>query len=110
MANNDNDFNDEVGEIVTKNIPQFITAILAIMGIIATYFMTMGDLKVKDMELQQRVTYLEQKVDHIESTMDTIKTKLDERIPMVDQDRQDLHNEIEGLKEVIQQMRPLLKK
>ena len=110
MADNDNDFNDEVGEIVTKNVPQFITAILAIFGIIAAYFMTIGDMKVKDMELQQRVVYLEQKVDHIEETMDTIKSKLEARIPVVDNDRQDLRKEIDSLKQVIQEMKPLLKR
>ena len=112
MSDNDNtnDLNDAVGEIVTRNVPQFITALLAICGIIAAYFMTIGDMKVKDMELQQRVTYLEQKVDHIETTMDAIKSKLDARIPVVDEDRQDLHQEIESLRQVIEQMRPILKK
>ena len=42
--------------------------------------------------------------------MDEIKMKLEHRIPVVDQDRDTLHKEIEGLKEVIQQMKPLLKK
>mgnify|MGYP003340986068 FL=1 len=111
MSDNDtNDFSDEVGEIVTKNVPQFVTAMLAICGIIGAYFMTIGDMKVKDMELQQRVTYLEQKVDHIETTMDAIKSKLDARIPVVDGDRQDLHQEIESLRQVIEQMRPYLRK
>jgi uncharacterized coiled-coil protein SlyX len=105
-----NDLSDEVGEIVTRNIPQFITVIIAICGIIAAYFMTLGDMKVKDMELQQRVSYLEQKVDHIQTTMDNIKEKLDDRIPVVDQDREDLHKEIEGLKDVLSQMKPYLKK
>ena len=105
-----NDLSDEVGEIVTRNVPQFITAILAICGIIGAYFMTIGDMKVKDMELQQRVIYLEQKVDHIEESVDTIKNKLEARIPVVDEDRQDLRKEIDSLKEVLQQMKPYLKK
>ena len=105
-----NDLSDEVGEIVTRNVPQFITAILGICGIIAAYFMTIGDMKVKDMELQQRVTYLEQKVDHIEESVDTIKNKLEARIPVVDEDRQDLRKEMDSLKEVLQQMKPYLKK
>jgi chaperonin cofactor prefoldin len=62
------------------------------------------------MELQQKVMYLEQKVDHIEETMDTIKNKLETRIPVVDGDRQDLRKEIDSLKQVIQEMKPLLKK
>ena len=105
-----NDLNDAVGEIVTRNVPQFITAILAVFGLVGAYFMTIGDMKVKDMELQQRVVYLEQKVDHIEETMDSIKNKLEARIPVVDGDRQDLRKEIDSLKEVIQQMRPILKR
>jgi hypothetical protein len=111
MSDNDtNDLNDAVGEIVTRNVPQFITAIIAVFGLVAAYFMTIGDMKVKDAELSQRVVYLEQKVDRVEATMDTIKNKLDDRIPMVDADRQDLRQEIDNLKALIQQMRPLLKK
>ena len=104
-----NDFEHEVGEIVTR-MPPVITAILAVGGLVAAYFMTIGDFKVKDMELQQRVQYIENKVNHLEETMDEIKMKLEHRIPVVDEDRQDLRKEIESLKEVIQQMRPLLKK
>lgn len=106
---NTNDDDDEVGGLMEK-APHLITAIIAVGGLIAAYFMTIGDFKMKDLELQQRVTYIEQKVNHIEETMDTIKSKLEARVPVVEQDRQDLRKEIEGLKEVIQQMKPLLKK
>lgn len=110
MSDNDtNDFEHDVGAAVTR-LPPVITVIIAVGGLVAAYFMTIGEFKVKDMEIQQRVIYLEQKVDHIEVTMDSIKTKLDARIPVVDEDRQDLRKEIDNLKEVIQQMRPLLKK
>ena len=44
-----NDFEHEVGEIVTR-MPPVITAILAVGGLVAAYFMTIGDFKVKDME------------------------------------------------------------
>lgn len=111
MSDNDtNDLNDAVGEIVTRNVPQFITAIIAVFGLVAAYFMTIGDMKVKDAEIQQKVTYLEQKVDRIETTMDVIKNKLESRIPVVDNDRQDLRKEIDSLREVLQQMRPMLRK
>jgi archaellum component FlaC len=111
MSDNDtNDLNDAVGEIVTRNVPQFITAIIAVFGLVAAYFMTIGDMKVKDAEIQQKITYLEQKVDRVESTMDVIKNKLDARIPVVDNDRQDLRKEIDSLREVLQQMRPMLRK
>lgn len=106
---NTNDFNDVVGAAVTK-VPHFVTAIIAIGGLIATYFMTIGEFKVKDMELQQKVSYLEQKVDRIEETMDTIKFKLESRIPIVDGERQDLKKEIDSLKQVIQEMKPLLRR
>jgi hypothetical protein len=110
MSDNDtNDFENVVGATVTK-LPPLVTAILAVGGLVATYFMTIGEFKVKDMELQQKVMYLEQKVDHIEETMDTIKFKLEARIPVVDGDRQDLRKEIDSLKQVIQEMKPLLKK
>ena len=106
--NNTNDFEHGVGEAVTR-LPPLVTAILAVGGLVAAYFMTIGEFKVKDMELSQRVQYIEQKVNHLEETMDDIKTKLDARIPVVDNDRQDLRKEIESLKEVITQMKPLLK-
>jgi len=104
-----NDDDNEVGAVIEK-VPQFITALIAIGGLIAAYFMTIGDFKMKDMELQQRVTYLEQKVEHIEETTDAIKTKLEARVLVMDNDRQDLRKEISNLKEFLQQMRPLLKK
>ena len=107
--NNTNDLDNVVGAAITK-LPPVITTILAVGGLVAAYFMTVGEFKVKDMELQQRVNYLEQKVDHIEETMDTIKMKLDSRIPVVDGERQDLRREIDSLKQVIQEMKPLLKK
>ena len=104
-----NDFEHGVGEVVTR-MPPVITAIVAVGGLVAAYFMTIGDFKVKDMELQQKVSYIETKVNHLEETMDEIKMKLEHRIPVVDEDRQDLRKEIESLKEVITQMKPLLKK
>ena len=107
--NHDDDFENGVGEVVTR-LPPLVTAIVALCGLVAAYFMTIGDFKVKDMELSQRVLYIEQKVSHLEETMDDIKAKLDTRIPVVDNDRQDLRREIESLKEVIQQMKPLLRK
>lgn len=110
MANhNTNDDNDEVGGLMDK-APHLVTALIAVGGLIAAYFMTIGDFKMKDLELSQRVTYLEQKVNHIEETMEVIKGKLDSRFPLVDADRENLHRELEGLKEVLQQMRPYLKK
>ena len=106
---NTNDSDNDVGEVVEK-LPHIVTTIIAIGGLIAAYFMTVGDFKLKDAELTQRVTYIAQKVNRIEETMDTIKNKLDSRIPVVDGDRQDLRKEIDSLKEVILQMKPLLKK
>ena len=71
MSDNDtNDLDNVVGAAVTR-LPPMITAILAVGGLVAAYFMTIGEFKVKDMEIQQRVIYLEQKVDHIEETMDS---------------------------------------
>jgi peptidoglycan hydrolase CwlO-like protein len=104
-----NDFENAVGAAVTK-LPPVITTILAVGGLVAAYFMTIGEFKVKDMEIQQKVIYLEQKVDHIEETVDEIKSKLETRVPVVDSDRQDLRKEIDSLKQVIQEMKPLLKR
>jgi peptidoglycan hydrolase CwlO-like protein len=109
VNNNTNDDDNAVGGIVEK-VPHFITAIIAVGGLIAAYFMTIGDFKMKDLELQQKVAYLETKVTRIEETVDSIKSKLDSRIPVVDNDRQDLRKEIDSLSEVLQQMKPYLKK
>ncbi len=104
-----NNFENAVGATVTR-IPPIISAIIAVGGLVAAYFMTIGEFKVKDMELQQKVMYLEQKVEHIEETMDTIKSKLETRIPVVDGERQELKKEIDSLRQVIQEMKPLLRK
>lgn len=109
IKNTNDDDNDGVGAIVEK-VPHFITAIIAVGGLIAAYFMTIGDFKMKDLELQQRVSYLEQRVERIQETTEAIKTKLESRVPVVDTDRQDLRREIDNLKEVLQQVKPLLKK
>ena len=106
---NTNDSDDDVGEVVA-HLPHIVTVIIAIGGLIGAYFMTIGDFKMKDAELTQRVVYLESKVNHIEETVDSIKSKLDARIPVVDNDRSDLRKEIDSLKEVLQQMKPYLKK
>ena len=109
VSKNTNDDDDDVVGGLMERVPHFVTALIAVGGLIAAYFMTIGDFKMKDLELQQRVNYLEQKVNHIEETTEAIKNKLDARVPIVDNDRQDLRKEIDGLKEVLQQMRPLLK-
>lgn len=109
VIKNTNDDDNEVGGIVEK-VPHFITAIIAVGGLIAAYFMTIGDFKMKDLELQQRITYLEQKVEHIQETTEAIKSKLETRVPVVDADRQDLRREIDNLKEILQQVKPLLRK
>ncbi len=109
VSKNTNDDDDDVGGFMEK-VPHLITAIIAVGGLIAAYFMTIGDFKMKDLELSQKVVYLEQKVTHIEETVDAIKSKLETRVPVVDNDRQDLRREIDNLKEVLQQMKPLLKK
>lgn len=107
---NTNDFDNEVGGFAITRVPHLISALIAVGGLVAAYFMTVSEFKVKDMELQQRVLYLEQKVDHIEESVDAIKGKLDARIPVADDDRQSLRKEIDGLKEVLQQMKPYLKR
>lgn len=109
VRHTNDDEEGEVGAIINK-MPHLITALIAIGGLIAAYFMTIGEFKIKDMELSQRVTYIEQKVERIERTTETIKNKLEARVPIVDEDRQDLRKEIDSLKEVIQQMKPYLNK
>ena len=106
---NTNDDDNEVGEVVA-HLPHIVTVIIAIGGLIGAYFMTIGDFKMKDAELTQRVVYLEQKVNHIEESVDSIKSKLEARIPVVDNDRSELRKEMDSLKEILQQMKPYLKK
>lgn len=107
---NTNDFDNAVGGFAINKVPHLVTTLIAVGSLVAAYFMTIGDFKMKDAELTQKVMYLEQKVDRIEESVDSIKTKLDSRIPVVDNDRTELRKEIEGLKEVLQQMKPFLKK
>lgn len=109
MVRQTNDDENEVGTVIDK-VPHLITALIAIGGLIAAYFMTIGDFRMKDMELSQRVTYLEQKVNHIEETTEAIKSKLETRIPVVDEDRQNLRREIDNLKDILTQIKPYLKK
>ena len=104
-----NDHDNDVGEVV-EHLPHIVTVIIAIGGLVGAYFMTIGDFKLKDAELTQRVVYLEQKVNHIDETVETIKNKLEARVPVVDADRQDLRKEMDSLKEILQQMKPYLKK
>lgn len=106
---NTNDDDNEVGEVVA-HLPHIVTVILAIGGLIGAYFMTIGDFKMKDAELTQRVIYLESKVNHIEESVDSIKSKLEARIPVVDNDRSELRKEMDSLKEILQQIKPYLKK
>lgn len=111
MSNKDtNDFDNAVGGFAITRVPPIVSTIIAVGGLIAAYFMTVSEFKVKDTELSQKVIYLEQKVDRIEESVDSIKSKLDSRIPVVDEDRQSLRKEIDGLKEILQQIKPYLKK
>lgn len=105
---NDDEEDREVGAIVDK-MPHLITALMAVGGLIAAYFMTIGDFKMKDMELAQRETYLEQKVERIQQSIDTINGKLDSRFPLVDEDRKELRQEIDNLRNVIEQMKPIIR-
>ena len=107
---NTNDFDNAVGGFTINKVPHLVSAFLGVGGLVAAYFMTVSDFKVKDMELQQRVTYMEQKVDNIEETVQTIKNKLDSRIPLIDEDRQNLRREIDSLREILQQVKPYLKR
>ena len=109
VSKNTDDDENGVGAVIDK-VPHLITTVIAIGGLVAAYFMTIGDFKLKDMELQQRVVYLEQKVDNIEKTTQAIKDKLEARVPVVDEDRQNLRREIDNLKEILQQMKPYLRK
>lgn len=107
MNKKDTNEDNEVGELISK-VPPFITAIIAVGGLIAAYFMTIGEFKVKDMELQQRMMYLEQKVEQIKSSLDTVQNRLEQRFPSIDAERQQLKSEIDNLKEVLQQTRQII--
>jgi len=108
MVNNNTDEDHEVGGLMEK-VPHLITALIAVGSLVAAYFMTIGDFKLKDLELQQRVVYLEDKVNSIEKNIEIIKNKLETRVPIVDADRENLHKEIEGLREILQQMKTFKK-
>jgi hypothetical protein len=107
---NTNDFDHEVGAFAINKVPHLVTTIIAVGGLVAAYFMTVGDFKVKDMELSQRVQYLEQKVDNIEESLHNLETNLSRRVVSVDAEREQFKAELENLKDVLKQTREVLSK
>lgn len=107
---NTNDFENEVGGFAINKVPHLVSAIIGVGGLVAAYFMTVGDFKVKDMELSQRVIYLEQKVEHIEESLHNLEVNLSRRVTSVDAEREQFKAELENLKDVLKQTREVLAK
>jgi len=96
MLKHDHNHNDEIGDDgggfnVLNFLPHAITAIIAVCGIGVSLLWTISDLKVGDMELKTKVTYLESRVQHIEDY-------LGQRKELTDNDRKSLWDEVTEIK------------
>lgn len=100
MVQHDHDHNTEIGDEgsgfnIINFLPHAITAIIAVCGIGVSLLWTISDLKVGDMELKTKVTYLESRVQHIEDY-------LGQRKELTDNDRKSLWDEIGDIKKSLQ--------
>ena len=74
MLKHDHNHNDEIGDDgggfnLINFLPHAITAIIAVCGIGVSLLWTISDLKVGDMELKTKVTYLESRVNILKITL-----------------------------------------
>ena len=91
----DEDDNDDGGGWNLWNfIPHAITALVAVAGILMSLIWTLSDLKVRDMEMGTKITYLEQRVEHLEDSMSR-------RVSTTDADRANLWDEVKGIKDTL---------
>ena len=96
----DDDDNDVVrdhdleGFISWKMLPPIITVVIAVGAVLASFYTSMSDLKVRDMEIGSKVQYLEQRIEKIEENMSY-------RVNEGQNDRRDLRNELDSLKELL---------
>ena len=100
MLKHDHDHNDEIGDDgggfnIINFLPHAITAIIAVCGIGVSLLWTISDLKVGDMELKTKVTYLESRVQHREDY-------LGPRKELTDNDMKSLWDEIVDIKKSLQ--------
>lgn len=75
-------------------IPHAVTALVAVCGIGVSLLWTLSDLKVRDMEMGTKLTYLEQRVEHLEDSMSR-------RVSTTDADRKNLWDEVQNIKDVL---------
>ena len=94
---------DERGFDLINFIPHAIMAIIAICGIGVSLLWTISDLKVGDMELKTKVTYLESRVQHIEDY-------LGQRKELTDGDRKSLWDEVNDIKQSLENIEQQHKK
>lgn len=102
--------NNMAGALLLKT-PQFIMALIAVGGLIAAYFITISDFKIKDIELQHRVAYLEQRVLIIENNITGLTNRVTKyHSTDIDQSERDaLKIELDELKEVLQKTKEILR-
>lgn len=90
----DDDDDDGGGWNMWNFIPHAVTALVAVAGIIVSLLWTLSDLKVRDMEMGTKLTYLEQRVEHLEDSYSR-------RVSTTDADRKGLWNEVQNLKDML---------
>ena len=93
----DHDDDHDEGFITWKMIPPLVTVAIAIGAIIAGFYTSMSDLKVRDMEIGSKVQYLEQRVEKIEDV-------LNQRGRNIERDKEGIWNEIDTLKELLKRI------
>jgi hypothetical protein len=97
----DDDDNDDVvrdhdleGFITWKMLPPIITVVIAVGAVMASFYTSMSEFKVRDMEIGSKVQYLEQRIEKIEQNMSY-------RVNEGQADRRDLRNEVDTIKELL---------
>lgn len=93
----DDDFvrDHELGGFISwKMLPPLITVIIAVGAVLAGFYNSLTDFKVRDMEIGSKVQYLEQRVEKIEET-------ISHRVGEGAADRKDLRSEVDSLKELL---------
>ena len=111
----EDDTEEKVVDTIVSRLPHIITATVAIGGLIAAYFMTIGEFRIKDLELQHKIEVLDTRIDIMSKQLTRVQTSIEEHsetsIPFRDytEEKKQLNEEIKILKDLLLQTKNLLK-